>query len=242
MLHHIFWWHVSTSTAQSYLDPSSHRKAFSSDVVKICKLTSLRGNIKNVILWRVESLQSKSFFLFAIQILSGKKIMERRLAVDVAAVDNSNDSGCNWKPSISEQHHITLLALDWTQGNAQMGNMGNNCFMWRQIRLSLLSISLSHSPPHPSLPKWGMQMQSYSSTYWSPWIHATALIKEMYTQGNVPHLKWNAFNLCAVVFSATFFFFALFVLIVKSRCFSEIRYCKRWQLQEQNWQAWQSQQ
>lgn len=170
-----------------------------------------------------------------------QKIMERRLAVDVAAVDNSNDSGCNWKPSISEQRHITLLALDWTQGNAQMGNMGNNCFMWRQIWLSLLSISLSHSlPPPPSFPKWWMQMQSYSSTYWSSWINATALIREMYSQGNGPHLKWNAFNLCAVVFSGTFFF-VHFALIVKSLSFSEIRYCKRWQLREQNWQAWQRQ-
>lgn len=52
------------------------------------------GNIRSLARPRAQSFKSVARFAFSIPVPSGK-IMEWRLAVDAAAVDNSNDSGRN---------------------------------------------------------------------------------------------------------------------------------------------------
>lgn len=131
-----------TKTTQLYACPGGNWRVLVLIVVKIRKFTSGWGDIQSSS-GTVFGVLSPKLFLFNSN--SIWKIMKWRLAVDAAAVDNSNDSGRNWKLSIRSS--LASLLSHWAQGNRQMGNMGNNGFMGKQIRLSLLSISLSLPPP-----------------------------------------------------------------------------------------------
>lgn len=121
------------------------------------------GNIRSFTQPRAQSFKSDAALAFQFQFRLAK-IMEWRLAVDAAAVDNSNDSGRNWKLSMLRGIALLPRALG-AQGMRQMGNMGNNCIARREMRLSLLSISPEPfpSPPHPDDCTC---MQNDSSTCW----------------------------------------------------------------------------
>lgn len=81
-----------TKTTQLYVSPGGNWRVLVLIVVKIWKFTSGCGDIQSSSC-TVFGVLSPKLFLFNSN--SIWKIMEWRLAVDAAAVDNSNDSGRN---------------------------------------------------------------------------------------------------------------------------------------------------
>lgn len=77
------------SNSTVIFSPKCSQKGFS---VKICKFPSLCGNIHSSSCVMFGVLSPKLLLFHSNSI---RKIMEWRLAVDAAAVDNSNDSGRN---------------------------------------------------------------------------------------------------------------------------------------------------
>lgn len=151
MLYRKFCWRALILII-AYPGVSGHENVLEWLRCSICMYLENRSNHSNFTMFWVLCPTSNSI----------SEIMERRLAVDAAAVDNSNDSGRNWKLSIGSS--ITLLTGPGGTDKWEIWETTASCESKSDCHYCPFhSACAPFQPPHTP---FTMIMQSYSNTYW----------------------------------------------------------------------------